>query len=89
MQITPAATELHISQSRGVAPLVGVKTAPARADKAAPPAIIMALPSPEAAPARSGRMASIPAVALGILNPLPNPTKVMKPKKLIPDPMPL
>ena len=48
MQITPAATELHINHSRGVAPLVGVKTAPARADKAAPPAIIMALPSPEA-----------------------------------------
>ena len=89
MQITPAATELHINHSRGVAPLVGVKTAPARADKAAPPAIIMALPRPEAAPARSGRMASMPAVALGMLNPLPNPTKVMKPKKLIAYPMPL
>ena len=39
MQITPAATELHINHSRGVAPLVGVKTAPARADKAAPPVV--------------------------------------------------
>ena len=46
-------------------------TGPANADNAAPPPIIIALPNPDAVPANSGLIANMPAVAFGMLIPLP------------------
>ena len=83
MQSTPPAAESHIRQTKGISLLPGFKIKPLAADKAAPPPIMIALPSPDAAPARCGRTDSMPAVALGMVIPLPKPTKVIKPKKLV------
>ncbi len=49
---------------------------------------MMALPSPEADPARCGRTDRRPEVALGIVMPFPSPTKVQKPKKIQGEPRP-
>jgi len=76
----------NITQITGNAPLPGLSNPPARAERAAPPPISIAPPSPEAVPARFGRTDSIPAVALGRTIPLPRPTKTMKPKKLQTEP---
>ena len=47
---------------------------------------MIALPNPDAVPANSGLIDNIPAVALGMVMPLPNPTNVIKPKKAFADP---
>ena len=49
---------------------------------------VSSLPMPEAVPARFGRAESIPAVAFGMVIPLPNPTKHINPKKLRLEPYP-
>src|SRR6056297_2453847 len=72
----------------GHGPDPGTKSAPARADRPAPPPSMIAPPKPDAVPARWGRTDSMPAVAFGMVMPLPRPTKVMKPKKVHSDPRP-
>jgi hypothetical protein len=82
IRITPASEDAHISINNGISVLPGTRIAPATVERPAPPAIEMDPPKPEAAPAKCGRMDNIPAVAFGIHNPLPKPTKTIKPKKL-------
>ena len=72
----------NISHSSGHAPVPGCSSPPASAESAAPPPIMIAPERPEAVPARCGRTDSAPAVALGMVMPLPRPTKVMKPKNV-------
>ena len=82
ISVTPASEDAHISNNNGISVLPGTRIAPATVERAAPPVIEMDPPKPEAAPARCGRTDSIPAVAFGIHNPLPRPTKIIKLKKL-------
>ena len=63
--MAPAAVLSMIHKS-GKAPVPGPARAPASADSAAPPPIIIAPDSPLAVPARCGRTDSAPAVALGM-----------------------
>ena len=81
MVAKPKIADVSIIKSSGVSPASIETTVPASADNAAPPPIIIALPNPDAVPARCGRTDSMPAVALGIVRPLPRPTKYIKPKK--------
>ena len=52
------------------------------ADRAAPPAIMIDPPRPDAVPARSGRTDIMPAAALGIVRPFPIAANAIRPKKL-------
>jgi hypothetical protein len=81
--ISPSNDEVHISISKGISVLPGASTSPAKVERPAPPAIDIEPPKPEAAPAKWGRTDNIPAVAFGRHNPLPKPTKIKQPKKLI------
>ena len=47
----------------------------------APVPIIMAFPMPPAVPDKFSLTDRIPTLALGIIKPLPSPTKLHKPKK--------
>ena len=79
---TPVSEDTNINNNNGISVLPGTSINPATVERTAPPAIEMDPPKPEAAPAKCGRTDSIQAVALGIHNPLPKPTKTIKPKKL-------
>ena len=78
----PKKTDSHMSAIKARSPEPTCNTGPANADNAAPPPIIIALPSPDAVPASFGLIANMPAVAFGMLIPLPRPTNVINPKKL-------
>ena len=84
----PDTAEHSINHNRGISPESIDTIAPASADNAAPPPIMIALPMPEAVPVKFGRAESIPAVAFGMVIPLPNPTKHINPKKLRLEPYP-
>ena len=77
-----------INQSTGIALSPPDNMMPASPDRIAPMPINIAPPRPEAVPARCGRTESMPDVALGIVNPFPMPTKVMKPKNVMAEPKP-
>ena len=75
--ITPQAIMITVN-ARSLAP--GTSICPAKAESPAPPKSIIAPPSPEAVPAKCARTDNIPAVAFGIVIPLPIPTMVIEPK---------
>ena len=66
---------------RGKIPVLGVKIAPVAVAIAAPPAVLIVPPIPDADPAKCGRTDIIPAVAFGKTIPLPRPMKQTQPKK--------
>ena len=76
----PDTAEHSIKHNRGISPESIDTIAPASADNAAPPPIMIALPMPEVVPARFGRAESMPTVAFGMVIPLLNPTKHINPK---------
>ena len=81
--INPSNDEAHISINKGISVLPGTSTSPDKVERPAPPAIDIEPPKPEAAPAKWERTDNIPAVAFGRHNPLPKPTKIKQPKKLM------
>ena len=86
MHKSPAVTDSHIRKINGVSVLFDPSIVVAAADKAAPPAIMIDPPRPDAVPARCGRTDIMPAVALGMVRPFPTPANDIKPKKLIAEP---
>ena len=82
MHTSPKSTDANIKMISGKSVVAVFKIIPATAESAAPPPIIIALPRPDAVPARRGKIDNIPAVAFGMVIPLPSPTKDIKPKKV-------
>ena len=78
---TPHNDDVHIRSNKGNSVLPGTRSTPAYVDSAAPPAIEIDPPKPDAAPAKYGRTDNIPAVAFGIHNPLLKPIKIINPIK--------
>ena len=68
--------------------MLGPSIVVAAADRAAPPAIMIDPPRPDAVPARSGRTDIMPAAALGIVRPFPIAANAIRPKKLTAEPWP-
>ncbi len=56
--------------------------------RTAPPLQLSAAPQPAAVPARSGRIETARVLLLGMVRPLPKPTKIVAPKKAIGETMP-
>ena len=86
MQKSPLVTDIHIRKTSGVSVLSVPSIVVARADRAAPPAIRIDPPSPDAVPANFGRTDIIPAAAFGIVRPFPMAAIDIRPKKLLADP---
>ena len=81
MEKSARMAEASISRISGISVAPSVRSVPASAASAAPPPIWIAPPRPEAVPASSGLIESIPALALGSVMPLPRPRARVKPKK--------
>jgi hypothetical protein len=84
----PRKADINIKLIRGISVLLPVSKIPAIADSMEPRPIIIDPPKPEAVPANLGLIDNNPALAFGREIPLPNPTKVIVPKKLHSEPNP-
>ena len=74
----PQSAEIHTSNSNDISVMPETSRIPGNVDIAAPPAIDIEPPKPDATPTNAGRIHKMPAVAFGLHNPLPYPTKIIK-----------
>ncbi len=78
----PSADAASMMVIRPQAAFSALSTVPVNAASAPPPALVRAAETPEALPASPGRTAMHPALALGMVMPLPIPTQAQAPNRI-------